>query len=127
MAMGGDLPREAVGAGTGTTVEEVMTAGRGEQTALEWTLTLDGEEIGRFVNEVHPGRTFAWGPRGSGLFAFTDRRGRLFVLSGGRRSQVPGVDDALLPAWTPDGRALVYLRETGRGRWALETVAVTSF
>jgi hypothetical protein len=85
-------------------------------------LTLLGEIISEFVNEMPiPGLMFGWGPAGSGAIAYTDREGgHLMLLDQHKHKQtVPGVKDALLPAWSTDGAKLAWARKSGRKKYAL--------
>ncbi len=80
--------------------------------------------IGEFQNmQATPGLTFGWGPDASGAIAYTDLDGRLFLLDRFQHHRgVEGVRDAILPAWSSDGRRLAWLRKTGRKKYALTYV-----
>jgi hypothetical protein len=85
-------------------------------------LTLFGETISEFVNEVPiPGLMFSWGPSGSGAIVYTDReRGHLMLLDQHKRKQtISGVKDALLPAWSADGTRLAWVQKAGRKKYTL--------
>src|SRR5690242_12651353 len=90
-------------------------------------LTLLGETIGRFVNvQPLPGLTFGWGPAASGAIVFADLDGRLILLDASHHKQtVAGVKDAILPAWSTDGRNIAFLRKTGRKKYTLSVVDIT--
>jgi hypothetical protein len=90
------------------------------------TLTLLGEEIARWVNErVIPGMRFGWAPTGSAALVYVAEGGRLVLFDRQKHRQtIKDVKDALLPAWSPAGDRLAYLRKTGRKTYVLECVPV---
>jgi hypothetical protein len=75
-----------------------------------------------------PGLMFSWGPPGTGTIAFTDRGvGRLTLLDREKHKQtVPGVKDALLPAWSTDGTRLAWVQKGGRRKYALLWATVST-
>lgn len=91
-------------------------------------LTLLGETISEFVNQMPiPGLMFSWGPSGSGAIAYTDREfGHLTLLDQRKHKHtVPGVKDALLPAWSTDGTRLAWVQKSGRKKYTLVWAAVS--
>ena len=90
-------------------------------------LVLLGQSLGEWVNEKPiPGLTFGWGPKGSGTIAFVDSDGRVFLFDRDRhKKSIPGVKDALLPAWSADGARLAYLQKTGRKKYSLAVVPLS--
>jgi len=90
------------------------------------TLKLKGQLVGEFVNKpLIPGQTFGWAPAPMGVLAYADAKRRLVLIDAeGRRQDVAGTSDVVLPAWSPDGRRLVYLQQTGRRKYVLTTVEV---
>ena len=84
-------------------------------------LVLLDESVGEFVEaRPIPGVTFSWGPESSGAIAFTDRTGRLMLFDQKlHKRTVPGVKDAILPAWSTDGSRLAWVQKSGRKKSAL--------
>jgi len=91
-------------------------------------LLLYGQVVSEFVDQDFvPGQMFGWGPNGTGAIAFTDRNGRLSLLDGNSHKQMlKGVKDAMLPAWSTDGKQLAYVQKTGRRKYSLVVVSLTS-
>jgi hypothetical protein len=90
-------------------------------------LTLLGETVGEFVNERPiPGLMFGWGPRGTGVVAYTSREGQLKLLDQEARVRtVQGAKDALLPAWSNDGTRLAWVQKSGRKKYVLMVAGVS--
>jgi hypothetical protein len=90
------------------------------------TLRFKGQVVGEWTNEVPAlGMRFGWAPAPMGLLAYVDAEGRLFLLDReGRRAIVAGVERAILPAWSPGGRRLVYLQKKSRGLYLLAEVTL---
>jgi hypothetical protein len=81
------------------------------------TLRFQGQVVGEWVNEPpQPGMRIGWAPAPMGLLAYCDEQGRLTIVDrDGRKLPVAGTKDTLLPAWSTDGRQIVYLqRQTNR-------------
>ncbi len=84
------------------------------------------EQIGRWVNKAAvPGETFGWGPEDTGLVAFVDARGQVILRGPRERQAIPNVKDALMPAWSRDGKRLAYVQKTGRRKYLLYWVSIT--
>jgi hypothetical protein len=63
---------------------------------------------------VVPGLTFSWSPFAMGALAFLTPRNRLAIIdSEGRKIEVAGTHDVLLPAWSEDGTRIAYLVSAG--------------
>ena len=127
--MGGDLARGGVdsgtGAGAGTSPGDVMSAAAQSQTVNVFTLKLKGQVIGEFVNTpAIPGLTFGWAPMGTGLIAYANSEGRLFMMDDQGRKQAIASKAALLPAWTANGSRLAYLEKTGKNKATLKIIDV---
>jgi hypothetical protein len=126
--MGGDLARGGTGdaSGSGTSAGEV--AARAGQTQMQrvFSLSLDGEIVGEFVNQQFiPGYTFGWSPRHN-LLAYSHASGRLAVMDDkGSRQQVDGTKNVILPAWSPDGTRIAFLQRAGKNRYDLFIAGVT--
>ncbi|HUF23713.1 MAG TPA: hypothetical protein VMN81_06255 [Vicinamibacterales bacterium] len=114
---GGDMARGGTSTSMGTSSEDGMKAAYNAQTVFTNSMVLKGEVVGRFENSVIvPGLTFGWGPPGSRAIAFAAQKsGRIVVMDaeGGKR-EIAASKDALLPAWSPDGRKLAWLQKDGR-------------
>jgi len=109
--------------GAGQTPDPLRPVDRYEN---EVTLRFQGEEIGNWINGAPmAGDTFGWGPDGSGALVFTDGRGRLTLIDQARRRQtLPGVKDAVFPAWSPDGTRVAFLQKAGKKKLQLVTVTL---
>lgn len=120
-AAGGDR----AGGGTVMSAENIDREAQNQKESV-LNLTLYGQAVSRFVNERPiPGLQFGWGPKGSGAIAYVDAEGRLFLLDGRKHPRaVPGAKDALLPAWTTDGKRLAYVQKTGRNRYAIGVISI---
>ncbi|HVB38568.1 MAG TPA: hypothetical protein VND92_08515 [Vicinamibacterales bacterium] len=129
VSMGGALATGAIG-GSGTTVDDVTTAIRGQQTATVVELGAAHVTIGSWMDEpVRPGFTFGWAPASIGLLTFADRHhdDRLIVLdAAGHTRQLKGTRHAVLPAWTDDGHRLAYLQRDGGTKYRLQIINVTA-
>ncbi len=123
--MGGDRP---VGAGgdtmpTGSAVDAAM----GAQAAATTTLRVKGQVVGEWVNQQpQPGQRFGWAPAPMGAAVFVDARKRLMLLDReGRTREVPGATEAVLPAWSPDGKQIAYLQKKDKKKYVLMVLDVT--
>ena len=96
------------------------------QKVTVWRFTLLDQVVSEFVNQRPiPGLMFSWGPRGTGVIAYTDADGRLMLLDQERRRQtIGGVRDAVLPAWSTDGERLAYAQKSGRRKYRLMSLSV---
>jgi hypothetical protein len=91
-------------------------------------LWFGGEELGNWINGAPmAGDTFGWGPDGTGALVFTDKNGRVILIDPAHRKlMLPGVKDALFPAWSPDGTRVAWLQKTGRKKFTLLSAMLTS-
>ncbi len=126
--MGGSLARG--GADTGaSTADDIAAAARSRQDATIVRFHIGNETVGRWVNErVRPGSTFGWAPANIGVLAFADQDhdNRLVILDAAGRTQVvEGTKDIEQPAWSDDGRHLVFVQKHGRKKYLLERIDVT--
>lgn len=91
---------------------------------IEVRLTLLGEEVGYFMNEVAmAGVTYGWGPSGSGAIAYVDAKGQLFLFDRDKHKQrVRGTKNARLPAWSSDGSMIAFAQKAGRKQYAVVVI-----
>lgn len=127
--MGGDLARGGLSSGTGgTTSTEAIDAANTAQSVTVHAMKLKGETIGEFINSVIvPGLTFGWGPAGTKVIAFSaQKNGRLVVMDEtGKKQELNGSKDAVLPAWSPDASRLAWLQKDGRKTYLLKIAEVS--
>jgi dipeptidyl aminopeptidase/acylaminoacyl peptidase len=119
---GGDLAR-----GGTTPTNDSVDAAFSSQMVFTHTMTLYGRQVGQFENTVIvPGLTFGWGPPLSRLVAFTaPGNGRVVVMDEkGARRDISGTKDSLLPAWSPDGTRVAWVRKDGRRKVLLQVSRV---
>jgi hypothetical protein len=124
---GGDLARGGTTTATGTSSTDAQAAAYNSQMVTIHTMKLKGEVIGQFVNSVIvPGLTFGWGPKESQVIAYTaEKSGKVIVMDAeGKKQEVDGTRDALLPAWSPDGSRLAWLQRDGRRTFLLKVTQV---
>jgi hypothetical protein len=126
--MGGDMARGGVDTGaSGASAGDAGSAAYGQQAATVHSMVLKGQTIGEFVNSVIvPGETFGWGPKGSKVIAYTTPKdGELVVMDfEGKKKDVGGTEDALLPAWSSDASRLAWLQRDGRRKYVLKVADV---
>jgi hypothetical protein len=90
------------------------------------TMRLKGQVVGQWINQTpQPGTRFGWAPAAMGVLAYVDPDGRLMLLDrDGRRLQVPGATNVILPAWSLDGKQIVYLQKKSQKLFLLMTASV---
>lgn len=86
------------------------------QTVRTTTLRLKGQVLGEFVNMTPiPGLTFGWAPGHMDAVAYVTAKGRVVIMDrAGRRREVAGSRNALLPAWSDDGIRLVWVQREAK-------------
>ena len=96
------------------------------QRIMTTTLRLKGQLIAEAKNQpLVPGFTFGWGPSRSGLLVFADTNGRLAILDrDGKKAEVPGTSNVVLPAGSPDAQQIVYLQKKDKKKFTLMVVEV---
>lgn len=125
--MGGDLARGGVGGSTGTSSGDVVNAAYNQQQVRIITTLLHGTAVGSFEGKVLvPGLTFGWGPAGSRAITYAEPKGgRVMVMDDrGQKAEVPSSKDAILPAWSPDGRQIAWLQKDGKKKYVLQVARV---
>ncbi len=105
----------------------VATAIEGAQTVRTMKVKLKGEVIAELVNtNLVPGLTFGWAPSPMAVLAYTDRGKQLNLIDrDGHTRKVPDATDALLPAWSLDGKQIAYLAKKSGKKYALMVIDVT--
>lgn len=118
---GGALAKGGVADPTqGSTAEDVANAAYNTQAMLVRELRVKNDLIGTWVNEpVIPGVTFSWSPEPLHLLAFAKRDkkdgGPITVLdASGQKQELVGPKNAILPAWSDDGKRLAWLERKDR-------------
>jgi hypothetical protein len=106
----------------GTTVADVAAAVDQSQMRTIYTLKLNGEPLGDWVNEpVTPGSNFSWAPAPTTMIVFARRNGGPLVVvdAAGHRQQLAGAKAAVLPAWSNDGTRLAWLERGDKKKYNL--------
>jgi hypothetical protein len=112
----------------GTTLGDVASAVDQSQTKTVYTLKLNGEALGDWVNEpVMPGTNFSWAPAPMTMLVFAKRDGGPLVLldAAGRRQPLTGAKAAFLPAWSNDGTRIAWLERKDRKKYDLMVAEIT--
>jgi Tol biopolymer transport system component len=129
--MGGALAKGGTSGdpgGGGTSVEEASSHAAQMQKIHVFLLTLNGENVGEFVNQQFlPGYTFGWSPKSLAMLAYRNQSGKLGIMSveGGRKQQIDATKDVILPAWSLDGSKIAFLQRAGKTKFDLYVVTVT--
>lgn len=122
---GGDLARGGTTVASSIGQNDAVDAAFNSQIAFMNTMMLHGRKVGQFDNTVIvPGLTFGWGPHG--LIAYAEPgKGRLVVMDReGRRNEVDGTRDALLPAWSTAEPKLAWVEKSGRNKFVVRVSRV---
>ena len=129
----GDLAKGGGSAGDGrgipgTTADEVGNIATQSQVLTIYTLKLKGTTLGEWTNEaVVPGLNFGWAPAPHRLIVYAKREGGplLALDEQGRKQDLTGAKNAVLPAWSSDGKKLAWLERKDRKKFDL-TIADVS-
>ncbi|MBA2302447.1 MAG: PD40 domain-containing protein [Acidobacteria bacterium] len=125
--MGGDLARGGAGGESGSSTGDALSAAYNQAPVPVHTMWLAGETIGEFINTVIvPGQTFGWGPKGSGVVAFSAQKGgRVVVMNEkGTKREIDGTKDSTFPAWSADGQRIAWLEKDGKKKYELKVAVV---
>jgi len=112
----------------GTTVADAASVADQSQQKTIYTLKLNGESIGDWVNEaVTPGTNFSWAPAPMSLLVFAKRDGGPLVLldPSGRKRELAGAKSAFLPAWSDDGGKIAWLERKDRKKYDLMVAEIS--
>jgi hypothetical protein len=113
----------------GTTVADVAAAVDQSQTRTIYTLKLNGESLGDWVNEpVTPGSNFSWAPAPMTMIVFAKRTGGPLVVvdAAGHRQQLAGAKTAVLPAWSNDGTRIAWLERIDKKKYNLMAADISA-
>jgi len=90
------------------------------------TLRLKGTVVIESVNKsVQPGAMWGWAPSPIGGLAYVDAKKRLILIDrNGRTFEVPGTSDVMLPAWSPDGKRIAFVRRADKKKYVISVVEV---
>ena len=97
--------------------QAIMQSALQAQNVTTTTLKLKGQLLAEFINTpVVPGLTYGWAPGGTAVIAYSSSKRRLAIMnSKGRRRDVAGTKDVLLPAWSEDGSRLAWVERSRQG------------
>jgi hypothetical protein len=112
----------------GTTVGDIASAVDQSQTKTIYTLKLNGEALGDWINEpVMPGTNFSWAPAPMTMLVFARREGGPLVLldAAGRKQPLTGAKAAFLPAWSNDGTRIAWLERKDRKKYDLMVAEIS--
>ena len=113
----------------GTTLSDVAAAVDQSQKKITYTLRLNGEALGDWVNEpVTPGTNFSWAPAPIAMFVYAKRDGGPLVLidTAGHKQPLTGAKSAFLPAWSNDGTRLAWLERKDRKKYDLMIAEISA-
>jgi hypothetical protein len=101
------------GGGEGQSAAVAINAANNAIASNVVTLRFKGQVVGEWGNDNRqPGMRLGWAPAPMGLLAYADTEGHVVVMDrDGRRVTIPGTKNAILPAWSMDGKQLVYLQK----------------
>lgn len=129
MAKGGGGGADGRGGIPGTSGEEAGAVAMQSQVVTVYALKAKGATIGEWINEpVIPGLNFGWAPAPARLLAYTKRDGGAIVVldEQGRKQELTGPKDAILPAWSADGRRLAWLEKRDRKKFDLTIAEIST-
>jgi hypothetical protein len=97
-----------------------------QQKVLFEEYRLNGHVIAASINEpIAAGRTYGWAPAPWPFLAFVTSKGRLAIMDAtGAILELRNTQDARLPAWREDGRAIAYVQQMGRNSFSLRVVDI---
>jgi hypothetical protein len=132
VAPAGELAKGGGGDARGlptTSVGEAMAAAATAQRVHIWSLKIDNDTIGEWVNEgVTPGLNFSWAPAPAHLIVYAKREGGPLSLldDQGRKQPLSGAKNASFPAWSDDGLRIAWLEKKDRRKYDLMIAGVAA-
>ena len=124
-AMGGSVNEgggsiQGVGDGS-TSIGAVATRAQQEGKVPAVILKLKEETVGEFVGVPPvPGYTFGWAPKMPARLAYRTEAGHLAIIDGqGKKHEIAGTKNVILPAWSPDDTKIAFLVQTGKNKYDL--------
>jgi hypothetical protein len=114
------------GGGQGVSEGAAINAANTSMAGQIVTLRFKGQVVGEWANETpQPGMRIGWAPAPMGLLAYSDTEGRLLIADReGHRVPIPGTKNVTLPAWSTNGKQVVYLQKTSASRYTLMVAGV---
>jgi hypothetical protein len=114
------------GAELGPQGQAILQSALQAQNVTTTTLKLKGQLLAQFINTpVVPGLTYGWAPGGTAVIAYSSSKRRLVIMnSKGRRRDVAGTKDVLLPAWSEDGSRLAWVERSRQGALVVKTLDI---
>lgn len=108
--------------------QAMMQSAMQAQNVTTTTLKLKSQLLAEFINTpVVPGLTYGWAPGGTAVIAYSSSKRRLVIMnSKGRRRDVPGTKDVLLPAWSEDGSHLAWVERSRQGALVVKTLDIAT-
>jgi hypothetical protein len=101
------------GGGEGVSEATALSAASRSVTSTVVTMRFQGQVVAEWTNQVPvPGMRLGWAPSPMGVLAYVDQESHLAILDRqGHKLVVPGTSKVVLPAWSPDGKQIVYLQK----------------
>jgi hypothetical protein len=96
------------------------------QKVVTVTVRFKGETIYEVQNgALAPGGSFSWAPAPKQALVFVNGKKRLVIVDrNGKKLEVSGASDALLPAWSSDGTRIAFLQKVAKKKYALAVVEI---
>ncbi len=111
--------------GSGISREEMLA--NQAQNVVTTTLRVKGDVVGVWVNKnVQLGSTFSWAPAGGRAIAYVRPDGRLALAdASGHKQTIAATTAASYPAWSDDGKRIVYLQKTSKKKYVVKVIEVS--
>jgi len=121
--MASGLPPGAAGQGVSQGV--AAKAANNSYTVDLVTVRFKGQVLAEWSDKPQPGLQLAWAPAPMGVLSYVDGKRHLVLVDrDGRKREVTGAVEVVLPAWSPDGRQIAFLQQTGKKKYSLTLVDV---